>query len=252
MTKTEFLKYANITEAQFLGYEPIPGSLDLGSLTSIPEGFNPTVGGSLDLESLTSIPEGFNPTVGGYLDLGSLTSIPEGFNPTVGGSLDLGSLTSIPEGFNQADFENKEIPFMEWKKNGKHYILADGVFSEVVKKKGSVFYLASIGKKEYSYLVTDGNGKYAHGKTVQEAKADLIYKIGDRDKSKYNGLDVAVKMPYEKCIEMYRVITGACSAGVRGFIESAGIKAKKYSVQEIAKLTEGRYGNSEFNSFFGI
>src|SRR3990167_6552344 len=83
------------------GFNPtVGGYLYLGSLTSIPEGFNPTVGGSLSLGSLTSIPEGFNPTVGGYLYLGSLTSIPEGFNPTVGGSLDLGSLTSIPEGFN--------------------------------------------------------------------------------------------------------------------------------------------------------
>jgi len=38
-------------------------------------------GGSLDLRGLTSIPEGFNPTVGGHLDLSGLTSIPEGFNP---------------------------------------------------------------------------------------------------------------------------------------------------------------------------
>ena len=46
----------------------------LSSLTSIPEGFNPTVGSSLYLSSLTSIPEGFNPTVVGSLDLCSLTS----------------------------------------------------------------------------------------------------------------------------------------------------------------------------------
>ncbi|CAB4219590.1 hypothetical protein UFOVP1615_53, partial [uncultured Caudovirales phage] len=83
------------------GFNPTVGDcLDLRSLTSIPEGFNPTVGGSLDLTRLTSIPEGFNPTVGGYLDLRSLTSIPKGFNPTVGGWLDLSGLTSIPEGFN--------------------------------------------------------------------------------------------------------------------------------------------------------
>ena len=100
MTKKQFMKKYGLTEAQFLGKEKIGGSLDLNSLTSIPEGFNPTVGGSLHLESLTSIPEGFNPTVGGSLDLESLTSIPEGFNPTVGGSLYLESITSIPEGFN--------------------------------------------------------------------------------------------------------------------------------------------------------
>ena len=83
------------------GFNPtVGGSLYLGSLTSIPDGFNPTVGGSLYLSSLTSIPDGFNPTVGGYLNLSSLTSIPDGFNPTVGGSLNLNSLTSIPDGFN--------------------------------------------------------------------------------------------------------------------------------------------------------
>jgi hypothetical protein len=100
MTKNEFIKEYNLTEAQFIGTEQIEGSLYLSSLTSIPKGFNPIVGGSLYLDSLTSIPEGFNPTVGGSLDLESLTSIPEGFNPTVGGGLYLGSLTSIPEGFN--------------------------------------------------------------------------------------------------------------------------------------------------------
>ncbi|MBO7217728.1 MAG: hypothetical protein J6V50_03410, partial [Clostridia bacterium] len=84
MTPKQFIKKYNLTEEQFSGKEEIDSWLDLSSLTSIPEGFNPTVGGSLDLSSLTSIPEGFNPTVGGWLDLSSLTSIPEGFNPTVG------------------------------------------------------------------------------------------------------------------------------------------------------------------------
>ncbi len=44
-----FCKKYNLTENQFLGIEPISGSLDLSSLTSIPEGFNPTVGSSLYL-----------------------------------------------------------------------------------------------------------------------------------------------------------------------------------------------------------
>jgi hypothetical protein len=60
------------------------------------------VGGDLYLRSLTSIPEGFNPTVGGDLYLRSLTSIPEGFNPTVGGGLYLHegmrcNYTKLPE-----------------------------------------------------------------------------------------------------------------------------------------------------------
>lgn len=49
MTKNSvrsFCERYDITEDQFYGEAKIGGSLDLGSVTSIPEGFNPTVGGS--------------------------------------------------------------------------------------------------------------------------------------------------------------------------------------------------------------
>ena len=44
-----FCKKHGLTEDQFFGREPVGGDLYLGSLTSIPEGFNPTVGGDLYL-----------------------------------------------------------------------------------------------------------------------------------------------------------------------------------------------------------
>jgi hypothetical protein len=69
MNKQQFLELTGLTENQFLGIDEIGGYLYLQNVTSIPEGFNPTVGDSLDLQSVTSIPEGFNPTVGGNLDL---------------------------------------------------------------------------------------------------------------------------------------------------------------------------------------
>jgi hypothetical protein len=78
----------------------LKSDLDLRGLTSIPEGFNPTVGGNLDLSGLTSIPEGFHPTVGGHLYLNRLLSIPEDFSPTVSGDLGLNGLFSLPEGFS--------------------------------------------------------------------------------------------------------------------------------------------------------
>ena len=49
---------------------------------------------------------------------------------------------------------------------------------------------------------------------------------------------------------MYRIITGSCEYGVKSFIESQGKLKKKYSVEEIIKLTENQYGNSEFKGFF--
>ena len=192
-----FCKKNNLTEKQFLGIEVIGRSLYLESLTSIPEGFNPTVGGDLYLQRVTSIPEGFNPTVGGDLYLSSLTSIPEGFNQTVGGSLYLESLTSIPEGFNptvggslylqrvtsipegfkkeEHQYKQQETSFLSWQK-GK-YIKADGRFSEVISKRGNVWKLKDVNKNNEYYLVTDGNGKYSHGETIKQAKQDLIYKI---------------------------------------------------------------------------
>ena len=49
MNKKELIKRYDLTEDHFYGKEEIGGSLDLESVTSIPEGFNPTVGGSLYL-----------------------------------------------------------------------------------------------------------------------------------------------------------------------------------------------------------
>lgn len=46
-TIKDFCKKHNLTIDQFYGKEKIGGDLYLGSLTSIPEGFNPTVGGDL-------------------------------------------------------------------------------------------------------------------------------------------------------------------------------------------------------------
>ena len=47
----EFCDKWNISEDEFYGREDISGDLDLRSLTSIPEGFNPTVGGDLYLRN---------------------------------------------------------------------------------------------------------------------------------------------------------------------------------------------------------
>ena len=188
-------------------------------------------------------------TVGGYLYLGSVTSIPEGFNPTVGGSLDLGSVTSIPEGLNKKDYERKATPPIITWDNGK-YIKCDGRFSEVIQKKGNVWKLRDVNKNNEYYLIADNNGRYAHGDTIKQAKEDLIYKISERNKDQYKGIDTDKKMSFKDCIEMYRVITGACSTGTKHFVESTGIAKKKYSVNEIIKMTKGQYGHDQFASFF--
>ena len=311
----------NITEQQFCGKTPINGDLYLSSLTSIPEGFNPTVGGSLYLHSLTSIQEGFNPTVGGDLYLRSLTSIPEGFNPTVGGSLNLSSLKSIPEGFNPTVGGSLFLPFLKsipegfnptvggdlfldslksipegfnptvggylnlynltsipegfnptvgggldlysltsltstytilvgpvtW---GDKYISADSMFTEIIHRRGNIFKVKKLNKDKIFYLVTDGNNKWSHGDTLKQAKDDLIYKIKSSDTSEYKNFTKDTSVSFEKGIEMYRTITGACSFGVKDFVKTKNIKNKKYKISEIIKITENSYGHKEFKEFF--
>ena len=248
MDKKEFCIKIGITEEQFAGNEEIGGSLDLRSLASIPEGFNPTVGGDLYLRSLTSIPEGFNPTVGGSLYLSSLTSIPEGFNPTVGGYLYLRSETKYIRA--NVNIPNIPTPDLQWD-NGK-YICRDGILTEVVCNRHNVYRVRKIARKEIEYLITDGNGNWAHGDTLEEAKEDLMYKISDRRKSDYENLTLDDTLPVDEAIKCYRVITGACSSGTRDFMKNRlQTRKSSYKISEIIELTAGEYGNKSFKDFFG-
>ena len=239
----------------------VGGYLDLRGtgITSLPD--NLTVGGYLDLEGctgITSLPD--NLTVGGYLDLRGtgITSLPD--NLTVGGDLYLRG-TGITETGNvnkklsaQAiqKIQEKRNPQLCWEWEGRIYIKVDGVFSQLISRRRNVSVIRQIGEKQNKYLVTDGNGRWAHGDTVAEARKDLIYKISNRDKSGYEKLTLDSELSFEEAIECYRVITGACSAGTRDYVENRLPKPHKdkYSVREIINLTKGEYQNNTFKDFF--
>ena len=243
--KTELEKIAGIElekkdgKLYYSGYLYLEGT----QITSLPE--NLTVGGYLDLEGthITSLPD--NLTVGGYLDLEGtqITSLPE--NLTVGGALYL-------EGTQITDTSkvNRNAPTLyTWR--DKKYIKVDDIFSVVVSHRGNVYRVSQIGKTEITYLVTNGKGKFAHGKTIDEARKDLIYKIADRDKSEYETLALDSEVTFEEAIEMYRVITGACSFGTRNFVENRlKVKKGKYTISEIIEITRGEYGNTVIAEFF--
>ena len=199
-----------------------------------------------------SFPEGM--TIGGnlWLDNNQLkeVSFPEGM--TIGGGLwlDNNQLTSTPD----TSHINRTAPdIFQWEWHGRKYIKADDIFQQLIERKGNVCHVKSIGSDKITYLVTDGNGKWAHGDTIQEAKADLIYKISNRDKSKYEGWTMQTEISFEEAIEAYRVITGACSAGTRGFVERVlpeSEKRDRYTIAEVVELTKGQYGHETFKEFF--
>ena len=228
-------------------------------ITSLPDGL--IVGGSLDLEDctgITSLPDGL--TVGGYLDLRGtgITSLPEGL--VVGGGLYLNG-TEIIDTSNVtrtlsaearkkiSDAQNRPIT---WKRDGREYIKVDGIFTEVDSHHGNVYRVHKLGSDKQLYLVTDGDNHWAHGDTLQDARADLIYKINDRDTSMYEGMTLDDTLTFEEAIAAYRTITGACSPGTRDYIANRLPKPHKakYSIGEIITLTYGEYGSEKFKDFF--
>jgi hypothetical protein len=210
----------------------------LSGLTSIPEGFNPTVGGSLYLSGLTSIPEGFNPTVGGSLDLRRLTSIAEGFNPKVQYGICIKHKTIN----SKNKFTQGEV--------GNGWIYADDILTHITGQSKKIdkytFYIGKIPKKN---VITDGVN-FAHCNTVRNGIIDLRFKAENRDKSQYEDLTLESEVSFEDAVIMYRVITGACRQGTEQFISSLKETKDKYSVREIIKITENQYNNHELRKFF--
>jgi hypothetical protein len=125
----------------------------------------------------------------------------------------------------------------------------DNIRCAVISHKGNVYKVHNFNSDKESYVVTDGE-HYSHGDTIKQAKADLIYKISNRDTSQYADLTLDSVVTKAEAIKMYRVITGACEAGTKHFVSSLTKTKAKYTIAELIKLTDGQYGNETFAKFF--
>ena len=138
---------------------------------------------------------------------------------------------------------------MLYNKEFHEVIEADGIISIILKKKGNVYKVVNLGEDKPSYLLCV-DGIYSHGFTLKEAKDSLMYKISDRDTSKYENYRQSDVVSKEEAIKMYRTITGACEAGTRYFVENNNITKKEYKISEIIRLTKGQYNSEKFAEFF--
>jgi UDP-3-O-[3-hydroxymyristoyl] glucosamine N-acyltransferase len=225
------------------GYLSIHSNAKLDALT--------TVGCDLSIYSNAKLDAGNLTTVGGYLYIYSNTTLDA--LTTVGGYLYIDSNAKLDAG----NLKNKNAGSVATNicraaltaamaLNG--FIFEDGILARSISSKGGVSKVQIVGQTTISYIVQK-DGHTAHGKTLAEARADLLLKIGDRDTSKYKGWTPETKASLEEMIVAYRTITGACGQGVSHFLSSKNYKGK-LSVAFVIKETEGKYGHESFKGFF--
>jgi hypothetical protein len=260
--KTENIFNGDLTTkaGEVYPYTEINGNLS-ASVYKTAEAFNAAfpslekVGGYLYLSSLTDakglkLPQ----SIGGSLDLRSLTDakglkLPQ----SIGGSLDLRSLTDaqqkeITTKTNDPDVRSRCRALLMSSFAAAGFSFADGILARIVSQRGPVTKVIICGKTEVSYIVTDGEA-HSHGKTLEEARDGLLYKIGSRDKSEFQSWTLDKVVTKRDAIRAYRTITGACEGGVRAWMETRQTP-ESVSVKEIIKLTKGAYGSQEFAGFF--
>jgi len=140
--------------------------------------------------------------------------------------------------------------FDDWLSRG--YVFADGICLKLVSSKtqGHVdVYKCEDFNNEISYVARNGD-KFSHGETIEKSISDLRYKISSRDTGRFSSWKIDDIKSIEELIEAYRVITGACEAGVKMFLENKKLNNDKMCVREAITLTKNQHGHESFKNFF--
>ena len=248
------------------GYCDINSNVELPKLT--------TIGGSCDINSNVELPK--LTTIGGSCNIYSNVEFKAPKLTTIGGSCYINSNVKLPKlttiGGSCNIYSNVKFTasknLKENNPNARSYCLqftlnvflklgfvwADNILMKLLSKKTNkdsmtVYKTQALASTKTGYCI-EVNGIYSHGDTIKQAKADLIYKISNRDTSQYKDLTLDSVVTKAEAIKMYRIITGACEAGTKHFVSGLTKTKAKYKVSELIKLTAGQYGNETFKNFF--
>ena len=117
----------------------------------------------------------------------------------------------------------------------------DKIFSYVISNKNSVKKVKT-DKGEVLYIVSDDKGNSAHGRTIKQAREDLVYKVS----VDFEG-DIPDSATGKEWVAIYRAATGACSAGVKSFVEDKNKNLDKtYTKEQVLEIIQGQYGAEKF------
>lgn len=99
------------------------------------------------------------------------------------------------------------------------------------------------------FIARDGDGNFAHGATLHDARESLVYKIGMRDTTPYKSWKLTDTKTKSELIKAYRVITGACEFGTKQFCAGRDLPDTA-TVADAIEITAGQYGSKKFREFF--
>lgn len=136
--------------------------------------------------------------------------------------------------------------------NKKIYQIDDvqTIITHIKKTCAKGFILNSDLSLEPCYIVK-GNGYFAHGKTIKEARESLVAKyFEDMDKEEVIGKFLAefkkgASYPGTVFFEWHHYLTGSCLMGRESFVKNKGLDLDaKYTVDEFIALCKNDYGSS--------
>ena len=232
-------------------FTEITGNLDARKASADAFPFLATIGGSADFRGWTGSASKLT-TIGGSADFQGWTGSASKLT-TIGGSAYFQGWTGSADtsriktnvGQHALDIVRAAV-VAAFAKHG--LALNDGILAHIVASKGGVKRVRIVGQTRISYIV-ERDGKTAHGNTLAEARADFLMKLGNRDTTPYKAWTRATEASLQDMIVAYRVITGACGAGVSHFLAARSFPAK-FTVARAIEETRGAYGGDTFAAFF--
>ena len=253
MSNTKHIGDLNAKEGVVYDFKEITGYVYVRSNATFDAPVLQTVGGYVDVSENATFDAPVLQTVGGYVYVRSKATFDAPVLQTVGGNVYVSENAKV------------KTPKLQKKNAGSAainicraaltaamafngFVFEDGILARFVSAKGGVSKVQIVGQTTVSYIVRK-DGHTAHGKTLAEARADLLLKIGNQDTTSYKSWNPKTEVSLEEMIVAYRTITGACGAGVSHFLSSKNYKGK-LSVAFVIKETEGRYGHESFKGFF--
>lgn len=135
--------------------------------------------------------------------------------------------------------------------NGQQVYNIDGVNTVISKVRGNVAH-GDIVLNDLSFVpcyVVRGEGYYAHGKTLTEAREALMKKILGGENKEERIARFIRRFPKDKVqkgteyYEWHHILTGSCKMGRDNFVKSRDLDlSKEYTPAEFIRLTKESYG----------